>query len=400
MLHFIDQTSVGDHHMVFNASIIKILLIMYPADRIMLHGITSNHKSVLEFLSDKESERIVFRPIEYTKPLSNNIFFKAINYLRKERKRKAHFRELLNEVPNTDLVFLSITTYTCFYYFKKMKVKFEVPVIACLHGDLDFVFNANGRLEEHNATIYKKIFKINAVNFRYLLLNKIAKPILVKKGLLKSEEVLEIEHPYSDLGHQIIDKNISILPLKLAHIGSMEVKRKNSHYIYKLAQILFDEGIQKDKLLFQTIGLITPSVTLYKNNIVEEVVGNEKESKPKYLSRQNYEKALSDVNYTLFFYPEMEYVFRASGAIVDTISFEKPVITLNHPYFDYLFAKAGNVGYICDSLEDMKDLLKNIVSNPGFYEAEYIQQCTNLRNFKSQLSVEKIALDLKQQLSF
>lgn len=397
MIHFIDQTSVADHHMVFNASMVSVLLRMYPTETIVLHGIASNQQSMFEFFSEHEKKRIKQLPIEYSKPLSQNILFKGLNYILKEHKRRKLINHLFQTVDSTDLVFLSITTFTCLHHFVKTKMKYSVPTLTCLHGDIDFLYNAQNKMERLMAKTYKKLLKYSPENFKYILLNKISKPILIKDGFLNTENVIDIEHPYIDLELNKLPLNLSNKPITIAHIGSMEVKRKNSHFTYQLAELLADKIVKND-LNIQSIGLITPSVVPYKNDLVKEIVGNEETNKPKYLTRTQYEQALSKIHYTVFFYPINEYVFRASGATVDTISFEKPILTLRHPYFEYLFRKAGNVGYMFETLDEMKDKITAIAAYPSDFEQEYEIQCKNLRNFKNNLTINGICEDLKIQL--
>lgn len=301
MIHYIDQTSERDHHMVFNSSILKMLIEIYPNEPIVSHGIFSNQESTRELLSEEELKNITFQTIEYKKSPSDNKFVKALYYLVKERKRKKLFKELLKNTNDTDLIFLSITTFTSFAVFKKLKSKFPVPTIAVLHGDLDYVYNGKTSIEKMIGSSYKKVFKTPAPNFFYLLLNKISKEKVVYDGYLQAEEVLEIDHPYNmkDLKVPVrsIDEDKRIV---FGHIGSMEVERKNSHYLYKIAE-KFKEKISDNKASFQAIGLITPGIIPFKNEWVEEAVGNKEENKPDYLSREAYEFKLSELHYSLFF---------------------------------------------------------------------------------------------------
>lgn len=384
--------------MVFNASIVKILMKMYPGEEIVLHGIASNQMSMDEFFTVEERKNILFQPITYTRPGSKSLLSRTLNFLKKEQLRKQHFKALLDSAGKDDLIFLSITQFTCFYYFRKLKRKFpHIPVIACLHGDLDFLYFPISLYERYNAHVHKKLLKLKVDQFKFLLLNKIAKSILVEDGHVKDAEVMEIEHPYSELSQQYSPVTLSALPIKVAHIGSMELRRKNSHSTYELAQKLKDK-IKDRQLKVEAIGLITPSVIPYKNEWVTEIVGNEEDDKPKYLTRAQYEDALASIHFSLFFLPEHEYVFRASGAIVDTIIFEKPVITLRHPYFEYLFKEAGNVGFMVASVEEMKTLLDKIIADPEHFADQYRLQCDNLKSFKERLSIENIAADLKFQI--
>lgn len=399
MVHYIDQTSERDHHMVFNSSILKMLLLMYPEEQIVCHGILSNQESTKQLLTKDEQSRIIFKSIEYSKPWSENKFVKAINYIRKEKKRKKLFKELLLTTSKNDLIFLSITTFTSFAVFKKLKSKFEVPTIAVLHGDLDFVYNAKTRIEKMIGSSYKKVFETKAPNFYYLILNKISKSYVVNDGYLREDEIFEIDHPYSIVENIVATKDIfDKEKYNFGHIGSMEVERKNSHFLYLLAERC-QKYVTEKKAFFQVIGLITPSVLPHKNEWVEESVGNKRADKPDYLTRTEYEERLSALDYSMFFYDSNQYIFRASGAIIDAIVFAIPFIVIKHPIFDHIFKEAGNVGFQCEDLEEMETLIQKIVEKDATILGQYNSQIANLIEYRKKLSVEHIANDLKNQLN-
>lgn len=399
MLYFIDQTSEKDHHMVFNSSIIKILMLLYPNQKLTYSGINSNQESVLSLLTTTEKDRIILAPIIYSKPLNDNRFFKIINFYRKEKLRAKSIKQIFNATTTNDLVFLSITTFSSFYFFKKTKTKYPVTTIVTLHGDVDFIYNSYNYYEKLNAYFHKKIFKTKAQNFYYLLLNKIAKQRLVADNYLMPQEVLEVNHPFSVLNHYTDNENSIITkPITFGHIGSMELDRKNSHYFYQLAAS-FSDLIKSNQLKFATIGLITPPMLAYKNDNVVEIVGNTQPSKPDYLTRHEYEANVLKLNYALYFYQEPHYIFRASGAVIDNIAFEIPMIALKHPFFDNLFSQAGPIGYLCNNLQEVEQIIQKIVSNDAQTAADYRLFKSNIKVLKSYFTTTHIAADLKKQMN-
>jgi hypothetical protein len=399
MLHFIDQTSEGDHHMVFNAALISILLKMYPEDKLTAHGIPSNQRSIKELLQSDELKRVIFNEIIYTKPTKESTFYIALNYLKKERIRKFNFRDILKNSEERDLLFLSTTSFTCFYYFKKQKKNYKVPTLAALHGDIILSHNVKGVIGKLNVYFNKQVLKLKIRDFKYLLLNKIAKPFLVKSGLIESDELLEINHPFLFINQSIEERDIyQSKPIRIGHIGSMEVERKGSQHIYSVAEALKNE-IEQQQIQFKVVGLQTPELMPYKNKWVEESVGNNEPDKPQYLSRTQYEEELKLLDYCIFFYPSHQYVYRASGAVVDFINGLIPIITLKHPFFDYLFEVGGNIGFVCNDLKEIELLLKKIANADSEILDQYKQQQKNIQLLQEQFSVDTIAKDLKHQMA-
>ena len=230
-------------------------------------------------------------------------------------------------------------------------------------------------------------------------MNKIAKKKLVSDGYLKENEIIEINHPFSTLTSPVkkqYEFNSSI-PVCFGHIGSMEIEHKNSPAFYHLAQ-KFNVEIVEKKAVFRAIGLITPEMLPFKNKWVEEVVGNTKPDKPDYLSRIEYENNVNKVDFSLFFYPENQYVFRASGAVIDAIAFETPIIVLSHPFFTNLFSQAGPIGYICNDIGEIEAVLKKIINRDINMIKDFKKFKENIKLLRQKFEVVSITEDISRQL--
>jgi hypothetical protein len=57
------------------------------------------------------------------------------------------------------------------------------------------------------------------------------------------------------------------------------------------------------------------------------------------------------------------YKYLASGAVLDAINAEIPVIALKNDYFKYLFSRFGPFGYLVDSIDDIANVIREIIAN-------------------------------------
>jgi len=73
-----------------------------------------------------------------------------------------------------------------------------------------------------------------------------------------------------------------------------------------------------------------------------------------------FSKYIEDLDYVLFLYDENGYKFTASGAILDSIKYQKPVLTLSNNYFDYFLKKFDVPSYCATSLADLTDYIANL----------------------------------------
>lgn len=393
-LVFVDQTSMGDHHMVFNGAISEILCEAYPEGKLYCYGTESNQSSLRNFMNKSVVENTTFIPIQYP-DTPKRLFLKLFVYPLKELRRYRNFKHILGTLNKEDVLLLSITTFSSFYFFRRLVRHSDAKLMAVLHGDMDYVYKANSFGEKLNGWVHKRILGIKSQqNFKFITLNKVTKPILVKDGWIASDDILDIYNPIMSEFENTEFKNTSNV-LRLGHIGSMEVRRKGSQFLYSIANRMRAE----ENLNFVTLGLITPSVYPFKNEYVEEIVGNTADGKPAYLTRAKYVEELKRLDYALFFYPSDEYVMRASGAVLDILDFLIPVIALDHPYLNYFQQKYGDIGYLCKDLNEMESVILKIKANPKDSEARRKIQVANLLKIKENSSVKAVAAELKELMN-
>jgi len=107
-----------------------------------------------------------------------------------------------------------------------------------------------------------------------------------------------------------------------------------------------------------------------------------------------YLDILSQSHYVLWFAFHNPYQLRASGTIVEAIQLEKPIICLKNPLVSYYFQRFGNIGYCCNSLDEITKLI--IRFSGEFPLEEYRTQIANLRSIKNNFAPRYIAQELKK----
>ena len=95
------------------------------------------------------------------------------------------------------------------------------------------------------------------------------------------------------------------------------------------------------------------------------------------------------MDYAVFLHEKESYYLRASGVFFDAINYNKPIISIKNSYFEYYFNKYGNIGYLCNDINEMFNIMKLILTNKE--KANYMQQTKNINFLKNDLSIKKIA---------
>lgn len=80
----------------------------------------------------------------------------------------------------------------------------------------------------------------------------------------------------------------------------------------------------------------------------------------KLLSYEEYGTYITSMDMLLLLYKPGAYRFTASGAALEAIWQLKPIICLRNRYIEYLFDKFGPMGYICDDIRQIKNVIDTV----------------------------------------
>ena len=103
-----------------------------------------------------------------------------------------------------------------------------------------------------------------------------------------------------------------------------------------------------------------------------------------HVSREELEKRIEELDIILFLYPCNSYKLMASGAILDALSMQKPIIALKNDYFEYIFKKYSAFGYLFDSIDEIIEVLNR-------KEKLY-------KSIQEKLSVDRVSERFKREL--
>lgn len=165
-------------------------------------------------------------------------------------------------------------------------------------------------------------------------------------------------------------------------------RNKGTDLFFKLAAEVHEEK-HNGKSVFILIGPIT-DVEIKKMKTFDVMIP----SPDNPLDRDEFEQYAARIDYAVFCYPCPSYRLAASGALFDAFSFAKPIIAIRNPFFEYYFEEMGDIGYLYDSYEEMKESIINIVDN--FPADRYEQQRSNIIKNREKYSVQRLGMQFKE----
>lgn len=75
---------------------------------------------------------------------------------------------------------------------------------------------------------------------------------------------------------------------------------------------------------------------------------------------EEYGRNIASMDILLLLYKPGSYRFTASGAALEAIWQQKPIIALRNEYIEYLFRKFGPMGFICNDIHEMTSIISNL----------------------------------------
>lgn len=298
----------------------------------------------------KKDDLIIFN-------FNNFIFLYFANILTKLLNRKVVI------VCHSEMAFVSINsvhknpiynfrTNVIRYIFNNEKVILSEKLIFCVLGD----------------SIYDNLKK-------YININKIA-------------NFISVDHPYIFSNRDSILKksNIPSNKIKIGVIGTM-AQEKGADILISIAQKL---NLLENKFIsIEIIGKIICDTSQFEN--VGIILPPDKGKS--FLDRDKFNELVDNLDYILYLYPVNSYRFTASGSIMDAINFNKPILSFKNDFFQYIFTKYGNLGYLVENETSMVNLINNLI------EPNNQHQHFNFSSIKMALSPHELQKELLKSIN-
>lgn len=246
-----------------------------------------------------------------------------------------------------DLVFYCYNTIFFLHLVNLLNKIFKKKVLIITHGEMDMLQTTGGSLiTKLDRAILKNFFKKNKVsrNLHFLVLGD---SLYKNIQSLVSDECFKHIHPIQntfymdgDVPTKEPDHNI----FKCGTIGSAAQTKGLMDY-FKLLRLLSEKGVKYDASIIGTV-IGQPLFQKYLNDYNVHI-------KSGLNKREDYERAISELDFAVFFYPSNTYKLIASGAVLDAICMNKPVLCLKNDYLDYAIKETGHPAMIFDNVEQM-----------------------------------------------
>ena len=378
------QCKDWEHNRV-NAGIIKMIKSAFPTEKIKLYA-EEKHIAELNKINAKEGIQVESVPIDFA------------DWRQADQDSHGKYEKLLNNIimqePESREVILLSCNKGIVLACDKISKKYPHRIIhVILHAAAEEIVHYQGRTLKGMAwrilcDIYHKrlpsrqpismkecMEKCDSQNCRFIIYSPNYKNGL--QGKL-SDHIMEkmtfLHHPFFDsqLTHADKDKE----KIEIGIYG--QAVNQNAVEIVKTYNLYYDN----DSVLFQVMAKRDHELLAMKN--VKRMFEED------YVSNEDLEYAINDLDYILVPYNNEQYVVTASGIFCDAVSQGRPLLMLNSPYLKF-YNKYG-IGFMEDSIDAMAQKIAKLEKAKlnGFSENEI-----NLKRISFSENVETLKKVLK-----
>ena len=381
-IKYIDTLCTDGNHLLFNAS----LLAMFQKNfnKIILYGEKSNAYDEINILKKNQID-------------TNNIDVKNI-WLPIARTRISNFLLYLCSF-FYNLWFIMIAKKTdilVFNYNNMLAVRtmnifnkiFHRKILIFCHGEMEYLIADYSFFGPFNRLLFKlgRSFFLN----KKIHIEKNIKFVVLGDSILKnikkitpsniSSSFIAVDHSYF-FKNDINNKDFFSDSVKIGTVGLFYKKKGADEFCYLVSLI------NNNKIKFSITGKIFYDLDKLKklnidlpNNLGKGLVPIDV-----------LEARVKKLDFILYLYPTDSYQLMASGAILDALSLQKPIIALKNDYFDYIFKKFGEFGFLFESVEKIAEFLNHNSLKSTQSSFDYL-------SIQKRLSVSTISEELKESL--
>lgn len=384
----LDKLVMGNNHVMFNSAISLIIARIYKDHQVIFTGESTHINQVAQ--NNSFIENLVCRSYEEL-PLPQSNIKKLLPWIKKKLGDLLYIEKFYRRTKKDGVaIFFTCLSTTSLYYACLRFRNSRKPVYFVLHGEVEFIFKKDARLvDKVKGRIYRATLGMMEKHMHCIVLSDIVKMALEKKQVLTSERIIAIDHPIVD--RQITHSALNADTIIFAHIGSA-MQKKRSELFWELADKFRNESIQR-KSEFSVIGKLDPEFVGLATDSVKVLSENNQS-----ISQEKYEQFIHNADYAVFTFDNDNYVYRVSGALMDAILYGKPIIALRQDYIEYLFQVGGNIGFLCDNMDKMQELIKRLINKEPVLLEQYTVQQQRLKALKEMFSVKSVAEQLNKQL--
>lgn len=367
----------GERHLRLNSALVSLVHRAFPDKQITMIC-EQEHARSIKTHGDSHCRNTIFRPFRSYNP--GGILFWPC-------KIAGEWRNILRVIRYARKRKPVLLIWTALFPTGQWALRLLSPLL--LHRQQQYVL-LQGELEYLNPDMQKptdrilrfllrRTLKRAPDHLRFMVLADYIKEQIGSLGLCAPDKIYVLPHPFHYTLQERTDETAPGSWIA-GTFGALQ-ERKNSHYIFRLAEA-FSSEIQAGRIAFHAAGKCTTTICHMSRASTVRLHGPDR-----FLSQAALEAVITRFDLALFFYDNAAYTWCASGAVHEALQLEIPVLALRNHYFDWLVHTHGAICILFDELPQMECFIRELIRGQHTGMLEQIRE--NMRRFKLENNMEK-----------
>jgi hypothetical protein len=279
---------------------------------------------------------------------------------------------VLNAITPSTLMALKILLCCTFYRFYRAQI--------ILHGGLAslngcFSRNPVRRIQDLRTALR---FGSNR-NLQYILLEEPIRMALLRLLPSLQDHVVLLEHPIPT--NEEPKGNVEFgVPLRIGFLG-MTTEAKGFRLFLEVASAMVAKF--PGRVEFHAIGWTEEK---WESSEISPLATKPRTKK---LPRPEYIRQVESLHFVCLPYQGQHYELSPSGALLDAVAWEKPVITSRIPMMENLVSRFGDIGYLCADKHEFCDTIEGIIKRADVHQ--YRNQVSSMREVRRSRTPQYLA---------
>jgi hypothetical protein len=372
----------GTVHSVTNSAMIQTVACAFPEQTVRVFAEPSHLRELQSDPVLVQQANISFRAITISSHFLNR---PQIVSVRRGLRELLTVLSALRDVPATEpclIILLSATPTAIFLGSALSKLmRRQIRVQVGLHGNLNDAFGWRSRNPATRAIdLHAALTSRHGGRVRFLVLEDAIRRALVERAPAAADTTDVVPHPTNPSEFEDTEPVTLTTPVRIGLVGQATEAKGITPFLALAGA--FDQTLP-DAVSFHLVGHPAPGADMKAFAVLREPIATWR------LTRAEFIEKLRRLHYVCLPLEPAYYGLSASGAVIDAINWLKPIIATRVPIIVDLFARFGDIGILCDDIDDMRSAIESLVRDHD--QARYDRQVANLRRVRASRSPEALA---------
>jgi hypothetical protein len=364
----------GKEHAPLNSAFLQIVTRAFPEENVLFFGEATHIDEIKRVTEGSVAGAIDWRavplPPRYCRPYDRFLAdLKLVKMLLHNERREGMRLVLTSNNASTlvalksSLLFTKATKAQVFLHSELSSITARLPM-----NPINILFSTRTSLMMPDMN-----------NVQFIVLEKKIKEELVFRMASMKDKVAVLDHPLPTDANPESDKELTP-PIKIGFIGSATEKKGFALFCEMAVRA---QRKWPGVLEFHVVGKVPKHMLECVPENLREKVSCGKMERPEFAAK------MRELHFACLPYDIAHYGLVASGALLDAIAWEVPLILSNIPIFNDLFSTYGQLGFQFDTPDGLVKIPDEILSKCG--QDSYDGFVRNLRFLKSHRRVDILA---------